>query len=74
MSRTGFLSTRAEIHSLALGTFDGMKTWRVRPKAMRDNDDVEAEPHYYAGGYVVGTGLQLLVCIVVGQQTGIVAP
>jgi len=64
----GFLSTRAEIHSLALGIYDGMKTWRVRPEEMRDNEDVEAEPHYYSGGYVVGTLLQLLVVVVTGSQ------
>jgi len=58
-SKGGFLSKNAEIHSLALGTYDGMKTWRVRPKKMRENDDVQAEPHYYAGGYIVGTLLQL---------------
>lgn len=72
MSRTGFLSTRAEIHSLALGAYDGMQTWRVRPKEMRDNDDVEAEPHYYSGGYVAGTILQLIVCVVAGNEFGLV--
>jgi len=65
-----FLSTTTEWHSLALGVYDGMKTWRVRPKEMRDNKDVENEPHYYAGGYVVGTLLQLLIVIVTGKAAG----
>lgn len=64
--RNGFLSYAAEWHALALGTFDGMKTWRVRPEEMRDNPDVEKEPHYYSGGYVLGTLLQLLVVVVTG--------
>jgi len=68
----GFLSNRAEIHALALGIYDGMKTWRVRPKEMRDNEDVEAESHYYAGGYVAGTILQLIVCAVTGAELGLI--
>jgi hypothetical protein len=66
-----FLSTKAEWHSLSLGIYDGMKTWRVRPKEMRDNKDVEAESHYYAGGYVIGTLLQLVIVIVTGNAVGL---
>lgn len=62
--RDGFASYSAEVHAIGLGVYDGMKTWRVRPKEMRDNPDVQAEPHYYAGGYVAGTVLQLLVVVV----------
>jgi hypothetical protein len=66
-ARNGVLSYPAEWHALGLGTYDGMKTWRVSPKGMRDNDDVDAEPHYYAGGYVVGTLLQLCIVAAVGN-------
>jgi hypothetical protein len=65
--RNGFLSYAAEWHSLSLGTFDGMKTWRVRPKEYPDVDDVQAEKWYYAGGYVLGTLLQLVVVVVTGN-------
>jgi hypothetical protein len=67
-----FLSTKAEWHALSLGTYDGMKTWRVRPDEMRDNKDVQAESHYYAGGYVIGTLLQLLILVVTGNAVGLV--
>lgn len=67
--RDGVLSYPAEWHALALGTYDGMKTWKVRPKEMRDNEDVQKESHYYAGGYVIGTLLQL--CIVAAVVHGL---
>jgi len=61
------LSNRAGLFSLALGIFDGMKTWRVRPKEMRENKNVQENPQYYSFGYVVGTLLQLLVFAVAGK-------
>lgn len=69
--RDGFLSYSAEWHALSLGVFDGMKTWRVRPKEMRDNVDVEKEPHYYTGGYVLGTLLQVGIVLGAGKSTGL---
>jgi hypothetical protein len=63
--RDGFLSYSAEIHSVGLGVYDGMKTWRVQPKKMRDNSDVDKEPHYYAGGYVAGTILQFVIVLAI---------
>jgi len=56
--RDGVLSYSAVWHALAHGTYDGMKDWRVRPGKIPDNPDVQAEPHYYKGGYVIGTVLQ----------------
>lgn len=56
--RDGFLSYAAEWHALAHGMYNGMKDWRVRPGKIPDNPDVQAEPHYYKGGYVVGTVVQ----------------
>lgn len=64
--RDGFLSYAAETHSMSLGVYDGMKTWRLRPKEMRDNPNVTREPWYYTGGYVIGTLLQLVIVLVVG--------
>lgn len=64
--RDGFLSYAAEWHALSLGVFDGMKTWRIRPKELRDHPDVKAEKHYYTGGYVIGTLLQLAIVASVG--------
>jgi hypothetical protein len=61
------VSNRAGLFALALGTFDGMKTWRVRPKEMRENENVDENPQYYSVGYVVGTLLQLLVFAVAGK-------
>lgn len=67
--RDGFLSYAAEWHALSLGVYDGMKSWRARPDGLPDNDDVQAEPHYYTGGYVIGTLLQLAIVVGVGAGT-----
>lgn len=70
--RDGFLSYSAEAHALSLGIYDGMKTWRVRPTELPDNDDVQKEPHYYTAGYVLGTLLQLAIVVGVGDAAGLV--
>lgn len=64
--RDGFLSYAAEWHAFAIGVYDGMKNWRARPEELPSNDDVEKEPHYYKGGYVIGTLLQLFIVAVLG--------
>lgn len=56
----GFLSIYAEFHSFSLGIYDGMRTFGLRPDGMRDNPDVDKEPHYYSGGYIFGTIVQAL--------------
>lgn len=63
--RDGFLSTRREIHAAGIGLYDGMRTWRTRPREMPDNEDAQAEPHYYKGAYVAGTILQAVLTVVV---------
>jgi len=68
--RDGVLSYSAEWHALAHGAFDGMRTWRVRPTKLPDNPDVQAEPHYYKGAYVLGTLLQA-VLVLAGAALGL---
>lgn len=58
--RDGFLSYAAEWHAFSIGIYDGLK--KV-PKAP-NNRDVEAEPHYYKGGYVMGRLLQVVLLVV----------
>jgi len=65
--RDGFLSYSAETHAVGHGLFDGMRSWRARPGDLPDNDDVQAEPHYYKGAYVAGTVLQAVIVIATGQ-------
>lgn len=59
----GFLSYAAEWHAFAIGFYDGMKSWRARPGDLPDNPDVQAEPHYYKGAYVLGTLVQGLIAV-----------
>ncbi|AGM11198.1 hypothetical protein M197_gp33 [Haloarcula hispanica tailed virus 2] len=59
--RDGFLSYAAEWHALTHGIYAGLRSRRPAPGPLPDNPDVEAEPHYYKGGYIIGTLLQVLV-------------
>lgn len=64
--RDGFLSYAAEWHAFAIGVYDGMKSWRARPGELPENKDVQKEPHYYKGAYIIGTLLQLLIVAALG--------
>lgn len=59
--RDGFLSYAAEWHAFSHGFYDGMTTrprrWSKHEKP--DNKDVKKEPHYYKGGFVLGSGVQI---------------
>lgn len=57
-----FLSTTAEIHAASMGLYAGISETRGA-KMPTDNQDVELEPHYWAGGYVVGTLLKWGVAV-----------
>lgn len=55
--RNGVLSYAAEWHALSIGVYDGLKKVPKVP----NNRDVEKEPHYYKGGYVIGRLLQVVL-------------
>lgn len=57
----GMFSYAAEWHSSTHGLYDGMKSMQAAPSELPDNEDVQSEPHYYKGAYVIGTLLQLCV-------------
>lgn len=60
----GAFSHHAETHAAAHGIYDGMRSWQMRPGELPENADVQAEPAYYKGGYVVGTLLQATIVLV----------
>jgi len=66
--RAGFLSYAAEWHSFSIGFYDGMKSPKTRPKKLPENPDIQEEPHYYKGAYVLGTVLQLAIIVIVGAK------
>lgn len=70
--RDGVLSYAAEWHAFAIGFYDGMKSWRLRPGELPENDDVQAEPHYYSGAYVLGTLLQAFVAVALAGVSGVI--
>lgn len=55
----GFLSYSAEWHSFVHGFYDGMRTVKPVTRKLPDNDDVQKEPAYYKGAFVIATFLQL---------------
>lgn len=58
-----FLSTHSEIHSFVIGTYSGLTEWRGIDSEVMKNPDVEKEPHYCYGGYVLGTILRWTMII-----------
>jgi hypothetical protein len=66
--RDGFLSYAAEWHAFAIGFYDGMSSVRARPRGLPDNEDVQREPHYYKGAYVLGTLVQVGIILLLGSQ------
>lgn len=69
--RDGFLSYSAEVHAVGHGVYGGLTS--PRPWAageLPDNPDVQAEPHYFKGGFVVGSILQLVFIVVITKLSG----
>lgn len=58
--RDGPFSYPAEWHSFAHGVYNGMKDWKPSAGGLPDHPDVQAEPHYFKGGFIAGTLLQLV--------------
>lgn len=63
-NRDGFLSYAAEWHALTHGVYRGLSSRKIWDDDPPENPDVDKEPHYYAGGYVLGTGLQVVFVLV----------
>lgn len=61
----GFLSYAAEYHSLTHGVYLGLTTHPLRTPPEPENRDVELEPHYYRGGFVIGTLVQVFVAVAI---------
>lgn len=62
--RDGFASYPAEVHALTHGLYMGFTTQPLRRPPEPNNADVKKESHYYRGGYLGGTALQVLVLVV----------
>lgn len=56
-----FLSTSPEWHAFGHGVYKGLTSHPLRTPPEPDKEDVRKESHYYRGGYVVGTILQLAI-------------
>lgn len=70
--RDGLLSYAAEWHAFTHGLYAGVTTKPSRHLPESDNEDVQKEPHYYKGAYLIGTSLQLVGAAgVVGVVTGL---
>lgn len=68
--RDGFLSYSVEVHAVGHGLFEGLTTrpTRWRSHEPPENPDVRAEPHYYKGGFVAGSLLQVAILVAIGAQ------
>lgn len=55
----GAFSYAAEWHAFTHGVYKGFTTRPTRHPPQPDFPDVEKEPHYYRGGYVIGSLVQV---------------
>lgn len=62
--RDGFLSYAAEWHAFTHGLFDSFRSVKPKAPSLPENEDVRAEPHYYKGGWLIGTLLHLVLLAV----------
>jgi hypothetical protein len=67
----GVLSYAAEWHAFSHGVYDGMRSLRARPGDLPENEDVEKEPHYYKGAYIIGTLLQAALAAALSVGSGV---
>lgn len=63
----GPFSTYKEWHAFTIGLYHGLKKLG-KPNS---NSDVEAEPHYYKGGYVIGYLLKVAILLAVGGSAAL---
>lgn len=63
-ARDGAFSYAAEWHAFAHGMYTGMKDWKPSAGGLPDDPDIQAEPHYYKGGFIAGSIFQFLCMIV----------
>jgi len=63
-----FLSTYAEIHAFVLGIYCGLTEWKGLDSETLNNPDVQKEPHYAKGGYILGTLLRVAIILLIGAK------
>ena len=68
-ARDNAFSHAAEWHAFAHGVYKGLTTkpWKTPP--VPDRPDVKQESHYYRGGYVAGTLVQVVILAAAGELT-----
>lgn len=63
----GPLSTYPEWHAFQHGLYDSFRSVKPKAPALPDIEDVNAEPHYYKVGWLIGTVLHLgLMAVAIG--------
>jgi hypothetical protein len=65
----GPFSTWGEWHAFAIGFYMGIRVIDPFPRLYPNNSDVQAEPHYFAGGYVTATVMQYIVITLIATTT-----
>jgi hypothetical protein len=61
-----FLNDPAEVHSFVHGLYAGVTEWKGAQ--LPDNPDVKKEPHYFKGGYLLGTFIRWVAIVILGSK------
>lgn len=65
---TTFLDEPAEWHALSHGVYVGFTSHPLQTPPTPKREDVRRESHYYRGGYVVGSLLQVAILAAVAYN------
>lgn len=58
------LNTPAEVHAAVHGIYAGLTEWKGTE--LPDDPEILDEPHYYKGGYIVGTIVRWIAIMIAG--------
>jgi len=61
-----FMNKIPEVHAMVHGIYAGLTEWKG--SELPQNEDVRAEPHYFKGGYIVGTLMRWGALILIGKE------
>ena len=61
-----FCNTIPEVHSLIHGIYAGLTEWKGTE--IPNNPDVQEEPHYFKGGYILGTLMRWVAIVAIGKE------
>ena len=61
-----FMNEIPEVHATVHGIYAGLAEWKGTE--LPQNEDIQAEPHYFKGGYIIGTLMRWCAIVIIGKE------